>query len=443
MTVNLLERLKAKGKKWRFEQEDLTEVTEEFKNPARGWYQIYTFLAEQVPDFEEQKRCLDTRDTLALVLIDIGSFRKSDLDEAVLDRICRILRFFEENGFDCIVRVVYDHEGKAFVREPGDFEQIQTHMRQIGSVIKNCASSVFVFQGILLGNWGEMHGSRFLNNEKMLQLTEILRMQKAPQTFLAVRRPVYWRRLHEGQKQGVLNCSDSMGLFDDGLFGSESHLGTFDEEGRKNQVWDEAWCREQELEFENELCRQAPNGGEAVYGSGFIRTLTPKKVMEDLRKMQITYLNRAYDARLLNIWKEWKYPGQGVWNGKSVFDYVGAHLGYRFLIRSVDVVSVKNESGKYRVGVEIENTGFGGFYQEAEICLEYVDRYGSRCNRVMEDQMKGWRSGEIRKCFCVAEVCDGEMFLTIKRKQDGAMICFANQPGEDGKTSLGHLYIEH
>ncbi len=27
----------------------------------------------------------------------------------------------------------------------------------------------------------------------------------------------------------------------------------------------------------------------------------------------------------------------------------------------------------------------------------------------IESRMKGWRSGEIRKCSCVAEVCDSEM----------------------------------
>jgi len=257
--ADLFDGIREKEKKWRFVHGELTETTEELKNPARGWYQIYTFLAEQEPDFAAQRWCLDTRDTLALVLIDIGSYRKRDLDGTALDRIRQILRFFEENQYDCIVRAVYDHEGKAFVREPADFAQVQTHLRQIGSVIKECASSVFVFQGMLVGNWGAMHGSRFFNDERMILLAEILRMQKTPQTFLAVRRPVYWRRLHEGQKYRALNCWDGMGLFDDGIFGSASHLGTFAEEERKDQVWDEPWRRDEELEFEHKLCHQVPN----------------------------------------------------------------------------------------------------------------------------------------------------------------------------------------
>lgn len=436
---NLFEKFRVKEKTWNFVPEDLTETTEELKNPARGWYQIYTFLAEQEPEFEEFKWSLDRQDTLALVLIDIGSFRKMDLDETVLERIRRILDFFEENRYDCIVRVVYDHEGRAFVREPADFAQVKRHMRQIGNLIGRQASSVFIFQGMLLGNWGEMHGSRFLNAERMLKLAEILRRQKAPQTFLAVRRPVYWRSLHGGQKRKILDCSDNMGLFDDGIFGSESHLGTFAEEEETKQVWDEPWSRKQELEFEHELCRQAPNGGEAVYNGGYVRMLTPKKTVEDLRKMQITYLNKAHDTRLLDIWKEWSYPGQDVWSGKSVFDYVGAHLGYRFLIRSAAVSRVKGESEKYRVTVEIENIGFAGFYQEAEICLEYEDRSGVQSTAVLESRLKGFRSGEVRRLSCVADACVGGLFLTASRKQDGARIRFANQSDKEGKAILGYL----
>ena len=83
MTVNLFRRRKKiKDKKWYFQQSDLAETTEAFTNPARGWYQIYTFLAEQEPDFEEKKWCLNPEDTLALVLIDIGYFRKKEIGRA-------------------------------------------------------------------------------------------------------------------------------------------------------------------------------------------------------------------------------------------------------------------------------------------------------------------------------------------------------------------------
>ena len=35
-----------------FQAAKLAESTAELSNPARGWYQIHTFLAEQEPEFE-------------------------------------------------------------------------------------------------------------------------------------------------------------------------------------------------------------------------------------------------------------------------------------------------------------------------------------------------------------------------------------------------------
>lgn len=421
----------------------ICETTEVFTNPARGWYQIYTFLADEEPDFEEQKWCLNREDALALVLIDIGSFRAGDLDSQVLGRIRRILSFFAENRYDCIVRVVYDHEGRALVREPRDFSRVQAHLHQICSILNLCTDSVFVFQGMLLGNWGEMHGSHFLDPDRMLLLAETLRMHKAEQIFLAVRRPVYWRRLHEGQKQGTLACTDKMGLFDDGMFGSASHMGTFAEGEQKKKIWNEPWPREQELVFEQELCRQAPNGGEAIYNNGYIRQLTPKKVIADLRQMQITYLNRIYDPKVLDLWKEWKCPGTGVWAGKSMFDYVGAHLGYRFLIHKADVRRARYGNEEFCIEVEIENTGFAAFYQEGEIWLEYRDENGNCCAEILESRMKGWKSGEARKLSCAVNAHNGELFLAARRKTDGVSIRFANKCNVEGRITLGRLYTEY
>lgn len=216
-------------------------------------------------------------------------------------------------------------------------------------------------------------------------------------------------------------------------------MGTFAEGWQEEKRWSEPWHRDQELAFEQELCRQAPNGGEAVYNNGYIKQLTSQKVIEDLRQMQITYLNRIHDARVLDLWKQWKYPGAGVWWGKNVFDYIGAHLGYRFLIRKVDLRRAGKEHGEYCIETEIENTGFASFYQEGEICLEYVDRDGKCGVQILENQMKGWRSKEVKKLSCTIGAGNGRLLLSARRKRDGAMIRFGNVSDQDGKVLLGDI----
>ena len=178
------------GKKWRFHKADYSEVAEDISNPVRGWYQIHTFQAAKEPDFDELEWCLNRNDTLALVLIDIGEYRERDLDEEALGRICRILEFFSERRYDLILRVVYDREGRAMEREPFFFSQVLSHLRQIGGVLERYASCIFVYQGMLVGNWGEMHTSRFLSEDKMAQMAEALRYYRCGETYLAVRRPV-------------------------------------------------------------------------------------------------------------------------------------------------------------------------------------------------------------------------------------------------------------
>lgn len=418
-----------------FHKADLAEVTQEFPNPARGWYQIHGFSLEQAPDLEEQRWCLDPRDTLVLVLLDIGGFKKQPLDGPALDRI---LGFFAERGYDCIVRATYDREGKAPEREPFFFSQVLAHMGQIAEVVG--PFSPFIFQGMLVGNWGEMHTSRFLSGERLAQLAGVLRDHKSGGTYLAVRRPSQWRMLHGEQAGGALDCTDNMGLFDDGMFGSESHLGTFGTQSRRHVPWDSPWCREDELEFENRLSRLAPHGGEAVYGGAYVYGLSPGEVLADLRRMGVTYLNRAYDPKLLDIWKEWKYPGRGAWAGKSVLDYVGAHLGYRFLIRDVRVA--RRQNGPYRVEVEVQNTGFAPFYQEAWMGLEYTDDTGQGQRVMLDDRVQGWGSGEVRRLVCEARLGAGELFLAARRTRDGACIRFANPSDGEGKVLLGRLYGE-
>lgn len=421
-----------------FQPSDLTESTAELPNPARGWYQIHTFLAEQEPDFEELRWCLHPKDTLAFLLVDIGHFRDRDLDQEVLDRICRILAFFSERSYDCIVRVVYDHEGKALLREPSSFQQVKFHLEQVGGLMEKFGDSMFVFQGMLVGNWGEMHSSRFLAEDQLRQMAEILRRYRGEETYLAVRRPVYWRMLHEEPKGNLLYPADDMGIFDDGILGSESHLGTFGTQDRKNASWDSPWEREDELSFEAEIGRWAPNGGEAVYGRDYLRELTPEKVLDILGRMRITYLNRVHDTKMLEVWKEWRYPGTGVWEGKSFYDYVGAHMGYRFLVRKLRVTP-KRKNQMYLVEIEVENTGFAGCYQEAEICLEFLDRSGAHSSEVLEGRMKGWESGERRRLSCMAAAQEGRLYLSARRKKDGAVIRFGNESDEEGRVFLGDM----
>lgn len=428
----LLNKLFDTKHKWEFCPAELSESGEALKNPARGWYTIYPFFLEKEPDFNELFWCLSKEETLALVIINIGAYREADLDEAALERLGRILDFFAKHSYDVILRITYDHEGNALEREPFFFKQVLRHLNQLVPVVKEYIRTVFVWQGMLIGKWGEMHTSRFLSEDKMKQLWNIMRTGLGGDVFLAVRRPSMWRMLHPEESGKEQPAVDTTGLFDDAMFGSQSHMGTFGTESKETVGWDSLWCREEELAFEEQLCRSVPNGGEAVCGETYAQEFTPETTLAVLSRMHVTYLNQAYDENILQQWKQWSFQGG------SFYDYVGQHLGYRFLVRSAAVVP-ERKGEALQVEVAIENTGFACCYQEAEVILEQVLTSGEKKTVVLATDIRTFGSGTVQPAACRITAAEGELYVYARRKSDGRRIYFANRPEADGRIYLGKV----
>ena len=417
-------------KRFRFECAELAELCDELRGPARGWYQIYLFQIEQEPDLEELKWCLREAETCALVLLDIGSYRDADLDEAALANMHKLLGFFRQQKKDMILRVAYDTRGNCLEQEPTLFSRVISHIRQLGPVIQAYGESILLFEGMLVGNWGEMHGSRFLTKKYMTQLNEAL-AQSLPGIPRAVRRPVQWRMLHPAlPAQGT-----DVGLFNDGIFGSDTDLGTFADGYCKSTAWEEAWAPAQELTFETRLSAFVPQCGEAVLGETY-GAYTLRSTVERLRAMGLTCLNGVYDDRILDLWRSWSWDGTDLWHGMNGYDYIGRHLGYRFCVKEA---SARQSGDSCRLTLTVENSGFSGFYQEAEVWLILTDEAGQE-RRVLTDwDLSEWKS-RLTVSLCSPVPCGaGTLWLCAQRKWDGAAIPFANASNELGWVRIGEL----
>ena len=151
-----------------------------------------------------------------------------------------------------ILRFSYDLEGKGLEKEPGSIRLVEEHMQQIGEVIREYADDIFAVQGILIGNWGEMHGSRYLTPDAFRTLTDTMIKSSG-------------RRLpgcsaETGAVAGTDFGMDGAGkkkltLFNDGIFGSETDLGTYgtlspETPGQK------ICSREEELEWQKTKCAE-------------------------------------------------------------------------------------------------------------------------------------------------------------------------------------------
>ncbi len=394
-------------------------------NPGRGWYQIFHFFIPQKPDFAELFWSLRSDETLAMAVVNIGAYQSRPLDQVALQTVEDILNFFAREEKDLILRFVYDSEGQGLLHEPQLFAQIEEHILQLSPIIRAHTKTIFVLQGFFVGSWGEMHSSKFLSSVYLKRLHQLVEAAAGEHTWLAVRKPAQWRILHMPDARGV-----RMGLFNDGIFGSQTHLGTFGYKKRLQSQWEEAWCPEDELIFEEQLCRKVPHGGEVVSAQQMNSRGEPN-VIQELRRMHISYLNCVHDAKLLDAWKQKHSP----WSGTSLYDYVGAQLGYRFCVRKVDVLVEKSQR---RIEIVVENTGFAPCYEACNVTLEIVTD-GEVVSQEAPWDLRLLMPGQKVIWQCALPNGQGKLYLSAKRKKDDRQVCFAHKALENGKLFLGHL----
>ncbi len=440
---HILKNEAVKGKKAYFTPSLIKETTEDVFNPSRGWYEIYSFNIREDIDFNELKWSIRENQSLALIRINLKEVRDSSLSDYHLANLENILKFFCEAGKEIILRPAYDIEGNGRQNEPETFILILSHIRQMAPIIKKYNNNIFVFQGLLIGSWGEMHTSSYDSPENIKRLAAACRDYIGNDICMAVRRPVQLRYIiSKDCEVDILNNGrfadkrmSNIGLFDDAIFASNSHLGTFGTKRRVDCDWQNTWCIEDELSFEEVICRTVPNGGEVIYGN---MGCDASYVINLLQKMHISYLNCAYDKKLLDIWKNTLIDNYGIWNGISLYNYVGMHIGYRIVVRKVDV-KVKSRTCAY-VKVKLENVGFAPMYESTELALilqpNNIEKNAEKAKENIKDnKMHQIVIGEYTVKFKSAEaslkiqipIKEGKLYLGMRRKKDGKWIKFATK----------------
>lgn len=419
---------RSEGMSW-FRAATLEESSRELRNPGRGWYHIYTFQAKPPADGRpvEEEVWLDDacrREALALALIDIGCCRTCELPREALEHMERIIHFFQREQKQVILRAAYDIRGDGMVREPYERGLVKRHLEQIGALLRRHAPDILAVQGLLVGSWGEMHGSRHLKRDSLRELADTLYHATGGECFLAVRTPDQWRQA-AGGRRGAQGLSEKLGLYNDGIFGSPTDMGTY----RDSE-------RDQELNWQKRHMEKLPSGGEVLF-------CAPPAGYEEadrvFRKMHLSYLNSVWQQAQLNVWKAQRVQGRGCWDGLTGFDYIGRHLGYRFVVR--DVCGLPGG----RLRVTVENCGYAGLLQEAD-CLLVLVRKGEEKERMrirLPADAGNWKSGRKTRILAgipgeIVRAGRTEVFLRLERRSDGRPVQFANR-GAGEQVLLGEF----
>lgn len=348
-----------------------TESARELKNPNRGFYRMYSFpVTDKKADYRKlmsriKKNDSDTK--LMMAQINLKYYRDGRISKKGLANIRELLDVLETTDKQLIVRFVYDNEGKNEQSEPESLDVILGHMEQLEEILKEHGRKIFILQSLFIGNWGEMNGTRYDSDGELRELAQKLAQSTAPSTYLSVRIPAQWRRIMQSEYPsqyaafGAL-AADRLGLFNDGMLGNEGDYGTYctDEDKDGGEVHFPRRSRREEIRFQNELCRMAPNGGEVINDN---RYNDFECAVKDLRNMRITYLNKAYDSKVLDKWKRAVVTEKGCFYRMDGLNYIERHLGYRLSIKKVSLEEDRKKNSLL-AGIEIQNTGFAPLYKE-------------------------------------------------------------------------------
>lgn len=413
----------SKKKEPSFQRKEFREAEGNVQNPGRGWYHIYTYTLGEGADCDLPP-VLYEEDTLALVLIDISAYREQPLGEDGLALIDKILKCFAEGGKDIILRIVYDTQGKGMEHEPSLFSQVQQHIEQLAPQLVRYSRHIFVFQGQLVGSWGEMHTSKFLSEKYLQQLSESFLSQTNGMVRFAVRKPVQYRMIlrSDSTREKLIGC------FDDAIFASETHLGTFGTQDRRTAGWKKPWLPEEETEFMEKLADSVPFGGEVLSGE---ENMTAKDTVNRLSKLHVSYLNCVHEEARLKEWKDTEYAPN-----VSLYDYIGAHMGYRFV---VEKVFCEKKGKETCLTVKIANRGFACCAEEIRflLCLKLPSEEQILPIECALGSLAGGKSLTLQIPLRSEQRIHGmHLYGGLQRVRDQKTVVFANEAAQD-KLLLG------
>ncbi len=427
-------------------------------NPFRGFHHMYGFtLSEDDPEETAIRIGQYIRSgslQLMLIQVNLKNYANSDLSENALQQLHAILSECRTAGRQVILRFLYDWDGKALETEPDHIEQIYRHMDQIGPVVNEYADAVFVLQSTFTGNCGEMTQTKFGSHESNRLLMTHLSQVTDPSIYLAVRTPSHLRGItqtrtpvsEESAFDGSLGSR--LGLFNDGMLGSVYDLGTYDDTSNANTTEPEdKGTREEELAFQEYVCQFVPNGGEAIQYEGSHSEL--ENAIPDLARMHISYLNTDHHAAVMESWRESVYHGDDCFDGMSGYDYIDAHLGYRYMISASSFSSDPLVPESSELSLTIRNTGFAPAYRVFEGVLSLENRETGLEILIPAhlDNRTVKAGGEASFTFSldIRHLPEGSYLacFALKDPYTGRAVLFSNEgAGEDGRVPLGTLTID-
>lgn len=441
-----------------YEPDSTQESNTLVQNPFCGFYKINGYMLSDSSTKKElisqvRKNCKDNPYPLVLAEINLQNYANSDLNSSAKQQLDTILTQYASAKKQVILRFLYDWDGKALQSEPSDFYRITNHIIQISPVINQHTDCVYIIQGAFIGNVGEMNNTNYSDINQIRQLIETLAESTDPQIYLAVRTPAQLRGILRtrtplsSQDYKSENLASRLGLYNDGMLGNIYDMGTYDDTPiTSDSSIDEPGTRKEELLYQYKLCQYVPNGGEVTIDNEYNDI---DNAISALSQMHVSYLNSEHEEDVLNKWKKSTYTGDNVFSGCTGYDYIKAHLGYRYFIQEshLDFHSiVGNDASLY---LTIVNSGFSSAYKKYDTTLLVTNQDTGKTKRLETNIDNRLISGDDQVTFKISpdirSLKKGIYILALEMKDPCTKnyIYFANAGSEaHDSVPVGTLTIQ-
>ncbi len=435
------------------------ESADDLNSPYCGWYHIYSYeLKDNMvgPMEKLAEKHVHERDNCRLALLEFNlmNYREQTaLSDDAIDELDLVLSIWSETDVNLIVRFLYDWDGNAALTEPENFYTIVGHLNQTAVVVNDYYPSVYIVQGAFIGDYGEMHDSRFNDNDSIAALLSYMKTAFDDRFYFAVRTPAMIR-LCAGQAEPAVpgdalnrTAVGRIGLFNDAILGSETDLGTYAEEEPKDpEDFTQLRTRNDEIEFLKTQCLYVPNGGEVINNSEMNDF---ENAAIELSMTHVSYLNAEYDDEVITKWQDGVYETDDPYYGLSHYDYIGRHLGYRFVIRGASYFNPEGFlDSNAKLTLRVENTGFSNCYRDLSCSLTATNvRTGEGIVFPVESNPRLWHAGQITLVeipLALDRFSEGETYslsVSLCEKETKEPIHFANVGNSSYDCTIGTLSI--
>ena len=312
----------------------------------------------------------------------LTDFMESDISQEFLNLIDANMQVLREGGVKCVLRFAYKTDmyetGHPWDAQP---EWVHRHIEQLKPVLQRNSDVIMVLQAGFIGVWGEWaYTDGFMSSPKtpedyksrrdvMVALLDALPKNRT----IAVRTGRYKMNMFLDSYadsvtiQTAYNESDlSRICAHNDCFGADvSDRGTFTSMDER-QFW------------KNES-RYLLMGGETCQLSYHCSC---KRTLEDCEAYHWTYTSGP--AKVSDRWKE-----------EGCYDEIERRLGYRLVLTDLHYTPEAVPGQKYRLVLELKNSGFAAPMNPRDVELVFVDGEGKRSvTHLMDVDPRYWFAGE-------------------------------------------------